>query len=159
MDYSFVTGRNTDCLVGTGKNEYLPKNAYDNYFYLATRDKEISVLEGKAKFEETIKNGNKLTSKIEVTEDNTLIELPYVYYPGYTVTIDGSSVPTFENKNGFLSIGLGKLEKSDLKVEYTGTNIMKFSKVFSIISSILFVGYIVIQKFDKKEASDSEKNV
>lgn len=151
MDFGFVTGRNTDCLVGMGKNEYLPKNAYDNYFYLATRESSIIVLEGDAKFENTSKKGNKLSSRIEVLEDKTLIELPYVYYPGYTVTIDGSEVQTFESENGFLAIGLGKLTPADLKVEYTGTATMRFSKVFSIISLILFIGYIIVLRFEKEE--------
>lgn len=49
FDYGFVTGRNTDCLIGMGKNEYLPKNTYDNYFYLANRENEILALTRKCK--------------------------------------------------------------------------------------------------------------
>lgn len=150
MDYSFVTGRNTDCIVGLGKHEYLPKNAYDNYFYIATRENEIKVLEGEANIENFSKKGNKIISKIEV-EDKALLELPYIYYPGYSVKIDGGNIEAFESENGFVAIGLGKLTKADLEVEYTGTAIMKVTKVFSIISLILFISYIFVQKFEKIE--------
>ena len=153
MDFSFVTGRNTDCLAGAGKNEYLPKNAYDNYFYLATRENEVLALEGEINIEDFHKKGNQLTAKIEVLDENTLIELPYVYYPGYQVTIDGSRVSTFESKNGFLAIGLGELSKADLKVEYVGSNI---TKTLSVVSTLIFVYYIIRLKFEKKVKIDKK---
>lgn len=151
FDYEYVTGRNTDCLIGMGKNEYLPKKAYDNYFYLATRENDIVVLEGNAKIENYKKDGNKLEAEIEVFDDKTLVELPYLYYSGYTVTLDGSKIPAFENKNGFLAIGLNKLSKSDLKVEYTGTTVMKVANIFSVVSTILFIGYVISLKFQKED--------
>ena len=150
MDYGFVTGRNTDCLVGMGKNEYLPKNAYDNYFYLATRENDILVLEGEANIDKFEKNGNKMSAKIEIPKE-ALLELPYVYYPGYRATIDGATIETFESKNGFLAVGLGKLSKADLNVEYTGTSGSKISKALSVVSFIMFVSYVVMSKFEKKE--------
>lgn len=150
LDYEFVSGKNTDCLVGMGRNEYIPKKAYDNYFYIANREKELIILDGLAEISELKKDGNILTAKIEILDDKTYIELPYLYYPGYTVTIDGKKINTYESDNGFLSIGLGKLVKSDLKVEYTGTTIMKFSKLFSIISLIVFCIEIIIPKIKKK---------
>ncbi|MBR1540583.1 MAG: glycosyltransferase family 39 protein [Clostridia bacterium] len=150
MDFEFVTGRNTDCLVGMGKNEYLPKNVYDEYFYLANRENTILVLEGEANIENYKKDGNQLSAKIEVIEKDTLLELPYVYYPGFTATIDGAKIPTFESKNGFVAVGLGKLSKADLKVEYTGTSGSKVAKTLSIISTILFGVYVIAQKFEKE---------
>ena len=59
-----------------------------------------------------------------------------------------------ENDNGFLSIGLGKLNKSDLKVQYTGTVGMKFSKILSLISLIVFEWYIIASKFEKPEKKE-----
>lgn len=151
LDYGYVTGRNTDCLIGMGKNEYLPTKAYDNYFYLATRENDIVVLEGDAKVENYKKDGNKMEAKIEVLEDKTIIELPYIYYSGYKVTLDGSKIPVFENKNGFLAIGLNKISKSDLKVEYTGASITKASNILSVVSTILFIGYVISLKFQKED--------
>ena len=151
FDYGYVTGRNTDCLVGMGKNEYLPKNAYDNYFYLANRENRILVLEGEANIEEYEKNGDKMSARIEVTGDKALLELPYVYYPGYKVTVDGAKVQTAESTNGFLSVGFGKLSKADLKVEYTGTFGSKTGNALSIVSLIAFAAYIISLKYIKEE--------
>ena len=133
-----------------GKNEYLPTQAYNNYFYLANREKEILVLEGSAEIEDFKKDGNKMTAKVKILEDKTVLELPYVYYQGFKVTIDGSNVKPFESKNGFLSIGLNKVDKLDLKVEYTGTSGMNFSKGLSVFSFILFIRIYYIFKIRKK---------
>ena len=150
--YSYVSGRNTDCIAGCGKNEYLPKNAYDNYFYLANRENKILVLEGNAEIKDYNKNGNLLTAKVEIVgEDPALLEFPYVYYPGYKVTLDGSAVSNFETVNGFLAIGLKGDSKGDLKVEYTGTSLSKFAKFFSIVSIIAFGVYVIFIKFFQKK--------
>lgn len=149
LDYGFVTGRNTDCLVGMGKNEYLPKGVYDNYFYLANRENDILVLDGEATIEDFKKDGNKMSARIEVTGEKALLELPYVYYPGYEVTVDGSKVKSFESENGFLAVGFGKLAKADLNVEYKGTNGSKVANVLSVISLIAFIGYAIATKFEK----------
>jgi len=149
MDFGFVTGRNTDCLVGMGKNEYLPKKAYDQYFYVANREKEILILEGEANIENFQKKGNRLTAQIEIPQENALLELPYIYYPGYQVTIDGASIPAFESNNGFLAIGLGKMGKTDLKVEYVGSKGSQVATILSITGSILFVVYAIPLKLRK----------
>ena len=156
IDYEFTTGRNTDCMTGLGKNEYLPYKAYNNYFYVATREKEILPIQGSANIEDFKKNGNEMTAKIEILEDKTILELPYIYYSGYTVSLDGSEINSFEDSNGFLAIGLNELSSSDLKVEYTGTTAMKISKVFSIFSLFIYIGYVLhlhFPKFAKKEKS------
>ncbi len=108
---------------------------------------------GNVKVEKFNKNGNNLTAKIEVLEDKTILELPYVYYSGYDVTLDGSKVRAFESENGFLAIGLNKISKTDLKVEY---NSNLGIKIFSLICFILFVVYNIIEKrvnVDKTEKS------
>ena len=103
------------------------------------------------------KDGNILTANLNVLEDETVLELPYVYYQGYKVTIDGSKLKAFEDKNGFLAIALNKTQDLDLKVEYTGTFGMKFSKILSCISAIVFLGYIFSLKFQKREEKSLEK--
>lgn len=147
----FVSGKNTDTLIGMGKSEYLPMKAYNNSFYLANRENKIIALKGEAIINNYKKEGNKLSAEIEVLEDNTVLELPYVFYPGYKVLLDGSEIHSYENENGFLEIKLNKLTKSDILVEYTGTTTMNYSKVFSIISAVLFVIYYFMTRKDKSE--------
>ena len=70
------------------------------------------------------------------------MELPYIYYPGYTARFDGMLVKTFETENGFLGLKIDANEKGKLEVQYTQTNCMKLSKVIAIITFGVCVGYV-----------------
>ena len=124
-------------LHGTAKAEYLPKKAYENRFYIATRDKNIYTLQGKAVIEKEKKEGNKLEAKLTILED------PYIYYPGYEIRLDGTiNRDTFETENGFLGLKLDKDIEVELEVRYSGTKIMNMSNLISFISLIVFGVYI-----------------
>ena len=60
--------------------------------------------------EEVHKNGQNLNCEIKVLENGTIMEFPYIYYPGYEVRLDGISVQTFETENGFLGFAMGANE-------------------------------------------------
>lgn len=138
-----MSGKDYEVVAGTAKAEYLPKKAYDNRFYIATRDECIYMLDGKSIIEDEKKEGHKLEARITILENNTIFELPYIYYPGYEVRLDGIICDdTFETENGFLGVKLPKDENVKLEVEYTGTKLMGFSTVLSIISFIAFCVYI-----------------
>jgi hypothetical protein len=160
----FVSGKTEDTFAGMGNSEYLPKNSYDNLFYIASRNQGVEILEGSGNVEDVKKDGNKLIFSIEVTEDETVIELPYIYYPGYKVTLDGYEIKSYQDKNGFLAIALNEITKSDIVVEYTGTSLMGYSNVFALISCILFVVYIgffkkTVEPYETSKIEDLEKNV
>lgn len=136
---SKVTGQDNEWLYGMGRLEYLPSKAYERTFYIATRENEIIALDGECDFQESLRIGNYMTAKIFVGEAAKL-ELPFIYYPGYTVRLDGMILDTFETENGFLGYYLEKNESGKLEVQYTGTKLMSVSKV---LSSIAFLGYIM----------------
>ena len=48
FDLGNVSGREYETVAGIAKAEYLPVNAYKNRFYVASREKAIYVLKGKA---------------------------------------------------------------------------------------------------------------
>ena len=138
-----ISGRDFEVSVGLGKEEYLPKKAYDNRFYIATRDEYIDVLEGNAIIKDEEKNGNHFIANIESGDtDYSILELPYLYYPGYEVRLDGMITNTFETENGFIGIATLKNDKATLEVNYIGTSIMKKSLLISFISLIIFGFYI-----------------
>lgn len=153
-----ITGKEGETSAGMGKGEYLPYNAYEDKFYIASREDGVLVLEGTGLIESVKKDGNKLTCKLESVEDNTVFEFPYIYYPGYVVTIDGSKVDCFEDENGFLAIAINTIPMSDIVVEYKGTSLMSYSKVFSIISVISLFMVIYINKKDHAESEEVSKN-
>lgn len=137
-----VTGHNNEWLPGMGRLEYLPTKAYNNSFYIATRNGDIVILHGNCNIEILEKHGSYMCSKILTESENAKIELPYIYYPGYEVRLDGIIQKTYETENGFLGCTLEENESGKLEVEYTGTKIMFFSKIISSISFIVFLIYV-----------------
>lgn len=137
-----MSGKEVEVVAGTAKAEYLPTKAFEDRFYIATREDATYVLSGKAIIEEEEKNGTSYTAKIRTLEENTIFELPYIYYPGYQIRADGILLKNFETENGFLGIELGSNENIELEVKYVGTSIMKFSTLISFIGFISFVVYV-----------------
>ena len=137
-----ISGMENECIAGMGRAEYLPTNAYNNRFYIATRENKIYVLTGRAIVENENKTEAGMTANIKTLEAETVFELPYIYYPGYEVRADGIIVENFETENGMLGIKINSNENITLEIEYTGTKIMKISMLISIIGAICFCVYV-----------------
>lgn len=143
FELGHVSGSEYEVVAGIAKAEYLPVKAYNNRFYIATRDQSIYVLEGKAIIENENKNLSNYTANIETLDaEYTIFELPYIYYPGYEVRIDGMVTNTFETENGFLGFAMGKEDKVSLEVSYKGTIAMKVSMCISVLAIIALAIYI-----------------
>ena len=135
---AIMTGKEMECLAGAGKLEYLPTKAYNNKFYIASRVKGVAELDGSVIIEEELKLKDKYVGEVTVTTDAAKIELPYLYYPGYEVRVDGVIKNTFETDNGMLGFILEKDEKANVEVEYIGTKTVKVSAIIS------FIGFLVL---------------
>ncbi len=143
LDLGNVSGKEHETIAGMGKGEYLPVNSYKNRFYIATREDNIYTLEGKALIENEVKNGSNYNANIKTYDaEYTILELPYIYYPGYEVRLDGMIAQSFETENGFLGTIMGKEDEADLEVNYTGTKAMFISNIISVISGITFLLYV-----------------
>ena len=140
LSLGVMSGREREVVAGTAKAEYLPSKAYENRFYIASRENEAFVLKGKAAIDDQMKDGTNFTAKIQTYEaDYTLFELPYIYYPGYKVTLDGSPLKNIETENGFLGVAIGPNDDGLLEVSYQGTTLMNVTLFISIVSLIGFV--------------------
>ncbi|MCR4580990.1 MAG: hypothetical protein K5666_00560, partial [Bacilli bacterium] len=138
------------------KLEYLPMDAYNNKFYIATRSREIIALEGKAIIESTDTGDYTIKAKVQTFDEVTLLELPYIYYPGYIVKGDGVTMQAFETRNGFLGVELPKNDTINLEVSYSDTSEIKLAKGISIAFAVLFLGYCGFEIFKKKYKINSE---
>lgn len=133
--------------AGLAKFEYLPTKANANKEYIENRSDGVCVLEGEAILSNVIKNKSKMNFEIEKASENTQLELPYIYYLGYTVKINEEKIETQESINGFVQITLNEnVENANVTVEYTGTILMYISATVSIISLLCFEIYIVKRK-------------
>ena len=72
----------------------------------------------------------------------TIFELPYIYYPGYEVRLDGIITEYFETENGFIGIAMGANDKEKITVQYKGTKLMNISCIISLISTIGFIVFL-----------------
>ena len=139
------SGKENEVVAGCGKGEYLPVNAYNNRFYIASREDGMFAIKGKAIIEKENKNGSNYTANIKTADaEYTIFELPYIYYPGYQISLDSIELESIETENGFLGFVLGKEESGKLEVKYTGTSIMKSSMCISVISTIVGIVYMTI---------------
>ncbi len=120
--------------------EYLPVNAEENLDYLASRNKGIVVLAGNMNIiNETKSDGVYIGNVLKSDSDLTVIELPYIYYPGYRVTINDDVINYFETDNGFIGVEFKQSFEGEIKVVYTSTNITLIAWFISFVSIVIFV--------------------
>lgn len=125
--------------AGCATFEYLPEKAFKNMQYIKQREDNVIVLQGNAIISEMKKNNTNLSFKIEQVEENTKLELPYIFYLGYSAKLekeDGTKVKLKiqESDNGFCMVNIK--ENGTINVSYTGTTLMKISYIFIAIGII-----------------------
>ena len=136
--------------AGCATFEYLPSKAFENLNYIKHRENRVYILDGNASIENEVKRGTNMTFDV-TTQENTELELPYIYYLGYTVEItnkngETAELKTFESDNGFVAISLEEGMNGNIQVKYTGTALMKVSYVISIGAVIVLIGVWVFRK-------------
>lgn len=141
--------------AGLASFEYLPSKAFENRKYIETRTPNAIVMNENSAtiIENESKNGTKMSFDIKYVLEETEIELPYIYYLGYDVTLKTANekikLQTFETDNGFVGIKLPILEEGKIEVKYTGTWIMNVSNFISLIGVCIFIG-IYLKEYKTK---------
>lgn len=118
--------------------DYMPAKACSNISYLEKRKNCTYILDGDAEISNEKKY--KLTDSFEINNigKKVVLELPFLYYHGYTTKINGKKIRNYESKNGFLCIEAN--ENGKVEVNYTGTIIEKLAIAVSILT---FSGIII----------------
>lgn len=121
----------------------MPSKAFENREYLETRSQDVIVLEGNAKIENTQKENTNLNCEIAEVAEGTKIELPYIYYLGYKVTLNANeekiNLKTYETEKGFIGVQLPEAQRGILQVSYEGTFVMKLSACVSVLGVIILI--------------------
>lgn len=148
-----VTSQTGRIHAGCASFEYLPSKAFENRSYIESRNDDVIVLEGSARIEEQNKENTNLTCKISYVLEETKLELPYIYYLGYEVTLEQNGkitkLDTYETENGFVGVTIPVLEEGIINVSYEGTTLMKVSAGISIFGLILLIVKVIIEKRKK----------
>lgn len=149
--------------AGCASFEYLPTKAFEHRDYIVSREDTAIALDGDVEITDFNKNGLNSTFK---AKGNGTIELPYIYYIGYTAKIDNKEVDITESENGFCQININTNELTSsqneltgintnttennlvkVEVSYTGTLAMKVSLAISIIATLILTGFIIKNLF------------
>ena len=129
--------------------EYMPfKAIIQMRRYLLDRGDTTKVISGQAIIENENKNALHLDMKIKDASDKTELELPFLFYPGYTVKLEYESkeilLEAVESDYGFLKITIPEdIEEGTIIVDYTATTLEKVSYIISLVAIIGFAVYII----------------
>jgi len=132
--------------AGMASLEYLPSKAFNNKDYIVDIENTAIIVAGNAYIKNFIKNGTNMEIEIENIQENTIIELPYIYYLGYQIkciNTENNNVTYLkyaESDNGFIQISFNEKNISyKIEVQYIGTIGMKISSAISVISIIMMI--------------------
>jgi hypothetical protein len=144
--------------------EYLPVKAEQNKEYLSTRGQEAIILEGDGQIDNQSKINGIMEFNYQSGEEETKIELPYIYYKGYNIQIDGNTIDYQESDYGMIEITIPQNMSGTVTIKYEGTLLTKISFAISVISSLLFIVYAIIEikksvNFSKKELPHKKRNI
>ncbi|WP_029903172.1 hypothetical protein [Prevotella sp. 10(H)] len=126
--------------------EYLPVKV-PSVGYLVERGDSIKSNKGEVNISNFQRDKGTLTFKIEQTADAEL-ELPLIYYKGYTAKLDGTDLSVSESDDGLVQIYADK--PGEVKVYYGGTFTQKASWIVTLISIVALCVYIFLFKRKSK---------
>ena len=129
--------------------EYLPVKAKTEY--TKNREDGVIIISGNAKIESEKKENNDMTFEVKEVQEETKLELPYIYYLGYQITFKGETIEYEESEHGFIQISIPKEQEGEVKISYEGTVLSKIATTISIIGAIGLVIYIFREEKVKKE--------
>ena len=133
------TAENNYHLIG---QEYIPSRVYlvDS---LSTRGLKVEYRNEDTKIE-NLRRENKYTLlDVKVNRADSL-ELPLLYYKGYSVTLDEKELPVIQSENGLIEVPVD--QSGEVKAYYKGTTIQWVSFCISISCIFVFCVYIFIQR-------------
>lgn len=137
--------------------DYLPYTEENNKVanHITEKEPKTFVLSGDAVIEEDKKYGLTVSCKLKDAKEGTILELPIINYPGYTITLksnnDEQEISYTQSEYGLIQIEIPyDIDEGELQAQYTGTQLEKISYVISAISVILFVAYLVYTNRNRK---------
>ncbi len=140
--------------IGKGK-EYLPEGA--SVKKIKKRGNVITSNDNRFEYSNYIKKGPYISLDYKSNKKDAYIDLPLLYYKGYTfkiVSIDGNEKEAGDvlySNDMYVRVNIGDIKEGSLVVDYTGTKLMKFGYFITIVTLIcLFIYFRKIKKYNKE---------
>ena len=133
-----INADNLEYWYGVGvQREYTPVNTVNNLDYYNNRNHDILMLTGPG-------NVEIITDDIPYLEfevvGNITVELPRLYYIGYTLTDEeGNKVDFYENDKGFIE---ANVSDGVYELDFTGTKYDKLANIISITSIVCLIIFL-----------------
>ena len=129
-----------------GMGEYLPDGATTKK--LKERGPVVTSNDKKFTYTNYKKKGTLINLDYKVSKDNSYIELPLLYYKGYSYKItskDGQveKGQATHGKDMVVKINVSNIKSGHLEVDYTGTTLMKIGDIVTILTLISMIIYII----------------
>ena len=128
--------------------EYLPEKAIKNKDYFDNRSNDIIIQSGSAEINIISDNVPDLTFEANISEKTT-IELPRLYYMGYTLKSNDKTIELTESENGFLQATID--ESGTYVLTYPKTTVMKIANILSLGTFIFIIVFIINLKRKKRK--------
>lgn len=120
---------------------------------------------GKVTIEDYEKNGTNIFLTLSGAENGDYVEVPLIYYPGYTAKSDSGKLSITSGTNGVVKVGLSK-GTSQVKIRYGGYLPYILGNIVTLITLLLCVLYkplknkygYMLAKENKKELNEEEIN-
>lgn len=128
--------------------EYLPEKAIKNKDYFDNRSNDIIIQSGSAEINIISDNVPDLTFEANISEKTT-IELPRLYYMGYTLKLNDKTIELTESENGFLQATID--ESGTYVLTYSKTTVMKIANILSLGTFIFIIVFIINLKIKKRK--------
>ena len=149
LDETVVDLNNINYIRGVGNQaEYLPENTLNHRDYYENRTNDIIIESGTADITITLNDVPDLIFEVETNETIT-IELPRLYYMGYTLEVNGQDVELVESENGFLQATIS--ESGTYTLTYEKTIVMKIANFLSLGTFIILMIVIVFCSIRNKK--------
>lgn len=146
--------------------EYWPQKAIVAIDYIIDRDNKVKLLSGNADIQNETKENGILNFDISNVSENTVLELPYLFYKGYEVTYTPANSNEkiklnnlVESDKGLASISLDTSVNGHINIEYHATALHKICIVISFTTITVYIVYLVISKLKSKEEIKEEQKL
>ena len=139
------------------------KALYEQGGYCLDREDNVVVTQGNVDIISETKEAFHMEIEIENGEKDTVLELPFLFYPGYRIMLENDGKPIeieyTESENGFIQISLPEnVQNGKIITDYTATALEKAAYAVSGIGLILFCIYVAFyRKKVKKVEVEIEK--
>lgn len=137
--------------------EYWPQKAIDNIDYIINRDNKVKLISGNADIQNEAKENGILNFNIDNIEENTVLELPSLFYKGYEVTYTplGSNEKIkinnlVESDKGLVNLALDTSVSGHINIEYHATTLHKICMAISFSTIALYLIYLLISRLNRK---------